>query len=105
MKEPSPVNVRSMLKIVRNERFTCFDQLPTGETVGAFANREAVRWYTRKLEGKRGKKRKLQNPASRAVKKPKAANGHGTDHAGPPAAKGRAGRQPTQAMLSPIAQA
>jgi hypothetical protein len=47
------LHLRSSLKIVRDPSRTAYDLLPTGETLGSFANRQAVDRYARKVEQKR----------------------------------------------------
>lgn len=46
-------NVRSLLKLVRDPSKTAFDLLPTGETLGSFANRHVVEAYVRQILMKR----------------------------------------------------
>ena len=50
-------NLRAALKIVRDPTKSAFDYLPTGETIGAFANRHAIARYSRKIENKRERAR------------------------------------------------
>ena len=45
--------LRISLKLVRDPNKNAFDFLPSGETIGEFANRYAVERYTGKLETKR----------------------------------------------------
>jgi len=53
-------NIRSMLKVIRDPSKTAYDLLPTGETIGAFANRHAVETYVRKNVIKREKAREIR---------------------------------------------
>lgn len=53
-------NLRSSLKIIRDPTKTAFDHLPTGETLGAFANRHAVDRYARKVKSKRDRARETR---------------------------------------------
>lgn len=53
-------NLRSSLKVVRDPTKTAFDVLPTGETLGSFANRHAIDRYARKVEGKRERAREIR---------------------------------------------
>lgn len=46
--EHESANVRALLKIVRDPSKTAYDLLPTGETVGSFANKHAVENYIHK---------------------------------------------------------
>ena len=55
--EQSSANLRCFLKIVRDASKTAFDLLPSGETLGAFANKHAVARYSRKIENKRERAR------------------------------------------------
>jgi hypothetical protein len=71
-------DLRLSLKIVRDPTKTAFDVLPSGETIGEFANRHAVERYTRKVENKREraresrrKKRRSGIISSRATKNPR----------------------------------
>lgn len=52
--------LRSSLKIIRDPTKTAFDLLPTGETLGAFANRHAVDRYARKVKNKRDRARETR---------------------------------------------
>ena len=45
--------LRLCLKITRDPGKTAYDLLPTGETIGEFANRYAVDRYKRKIESKK----------------------------------------------------
>ena len=45
--------LRISLKWVRDPTKNAFDSLPSGESIGNFANRYAVERYTRKIETKR----------------------------------------------------
>ena len=49
--------LRCCLKIVRDPTKTAYDVLPTGETIGSFANKEAVDRYIRKIKSKRQRAR------------------------------------------------
>jgi hypothetical protein len=53
-------NLRGSLKIVRDPSKNAFDILPTGETLGAFANKHAVARYSRKVENKRERARETR---------------------------------------------
>jgi hypothetical protein len=59
-------NLRGSLKIVRDPSKTAFDFLPTGETLGAFANRHAVDRYSRKVESKRERARETRRRKRKA---------------------------------------
>lgn len=74
--QTSSANLRSSLKIIRDPAKTAFDMLPSGETLGAFANRHAIDRYARKVESKREraretrlKKRKLTKSIARRQEK------------------------------------
>ena len=53
-------NLRTSLKVVRDPCKNAFDLLPTGETIGAFANKHAVDRYIRKVENKRERARETR---------------------------------------------
>lgn len=53
-------NLRGSLKIIRDPTKTAFDILPTGESLGAFANKHAVDRYSRKVENKRERARETR---------------------------------------------
>lgn len=59
-------NLRSSLKIVRDPGKTAYDVLPTGETLGSFANRNAVERYARKVESKRERARETRRKKRKA---------------------------------------
>jgi hypothetical protein len=46
-------NLRGYLKIVRDPTKTAFDILPDGQTIGEFANKQAVERYSKKIVNKR----------------------------------------------------
>lgn len=50
-------SLRATLKIVRDSNKTAYDLLPSGETIGSFANRQAVERHLRKVENKRERAR------------------------------------------------
>lgn len=52
--------LRVSLKIVRDPTKTAYDVLPSGETIGAFANKHAVARYARKIENKRERAREIR---------------------------------------------
>lgn len=62
LEDVDTVSLRSQLKFVRDIRVHPFEELPEGggESVGAFANRQAVRRYTQKVEHKRQRARELR---------------------------------------------
>jgi hypothetical protein len=60
MTRPVDIEIRVCLKIVRDISKTAFDLLPSGETIGEFANRYAVERYTRKIESKRERARECR---------------------------------------------
>lgn len=53
-------HLRGSLKIVRDTSKTAYDSLPTGETIGEFANRYALQRYSRKVESKRERARETR---------------------------------------------
>jgi hypothetical protein len=57
---PSTADLRCSLKTLRDPSKTAFDLLPSGETIGSFANRCAVERYTRKIESKRERARETR---------------------------------------------
>lgn len=59
-------NLRSSLKIVRDPSKTAYDFLPSGESLGAFANRHAVERYSRKVESKRERARETRRRKRKA---------------------------------------
>lgn len=61
-------NLRSSLKIIRDPAKTAFDMLPSGETIGAFANRHAIDRYARKVESKRERARETRMKKRKQVK-------------------------------------
>jgi len=61
-------NLRSSLKVVRDPTKTAFDVLPTGETLGSFANRHAIDRYARKVESKRERARETRMKKRKLVK-------------------------------------
>lgn len=58
--EVSTTNLRSYLKIIRDPSKTAYDLLPSGETIGSFANRHAVDRYARKVKSKRERARETR---------------------------------------------
>lgn len=61
-------NLRTSLKIVRDPTKNAFDILPTGETIGAFANRQAIERYARKVESKRERARETRRQKRKHIK-------------------------------------
>ena len=61
-------NLRTSLKIIRDPSKTAFDMLPSGETLGAFANRHAIDRYARKVESKRERARETRMKKRKLVK-------------------------------------
>lgn len=51
--EEGDLDLRLALKMVRDINNHAWDVLPNGELIGEFANRHAVRRYSRKVENKR----------------------------------------------------
>ena len=71
-------NIRTYLKIIRDSSKTAYDVLPSGESLGSFANRHAVERYIKKVENKREraretrrKKRNVKEDVISSFKKPK----------------------------------
>jgi hypothetical protein len=62
----SKLHIRSLLKIIRDRTKTAYDTLPSGETLGEVANKEAIAQYSRKIKRKRERARE-----SRSLKKMK----------------------------------
>lgn len=60
--------LREYLKIVRDPSKTAYDMLPSGETIGEFANRHAVERYARKIESKRERARESRRKKRKAGK-------------------------------------
>lgn len=61
-------NLRTSLKIIRDPNRTAFDVLPSGETLGSFANRHAIDRYARKVESKRERARETRLKKRKSVK-------------------------------------
>lgn len=61
-------NLRSSLKIIRDPTKNAFDVLPSGETLGSFANRHAIDRYARKVESKRERARETRLKKRKQVK-------------------------------------
>ncbi len=61
-----PVQLRGCMKMVRDPSKTAFDLLPTGETIGSFANKYAVSRYSRNVESKRARARVAKNKHRRS---------------------------------------
>lgn len=53
-------NHRAILKIIRDATKTPYDLLPSGETIGSFANRHASERYRDKIEKKRVRAREIR---------------------------------------------
>lgn len=53
-------NLRTNLKTVRDPTKTAYDLLPSGESIGSFANKHAVARYRSKIEGKRQRARETR---------------------------------------------
>jgi hypothetical protein len=75
----SNVNLRQSLKIIRDPSKNAFDMLPSGETIGTFANRHAIDRYSRKVENKRERAREIRlkkRKLTKTIRKKKERNDH-----------------------------
>jgi hypothetical protein len=69
--EYDTTNLRISLKIVRDPTKNAYDLLPSGETIGAFANKHALARYARKIENKRERAREIRKKKKKIVKRDK----------------------------------
>lgn len=69
--EYDTTNLRISLKIVRDPTKNAYDLLPSGETIGAFANKHALARYARKIENKRERAREIRKKKKKNVKRDK----------------------------------
>ena len=67
--EHDTTNLRISLKIVRDPTKTAYDLLPSGETIGAFANKHALARYARKIENKRERAREIRKKKKKIAKR------------------------------------
>ena len=58
--QPVNLKIRTYLKSIRNLKNTPYDTLPTGESIGSFANKHAVFKYSKKIESKRERARETR---------------------------------------------
>jgi hypothetical protein len=73
---PLKESLRHTLKIIRDSVKNAFDILPSGETLGAFANKQAVECYARKIERKRERARETRQK-KKQLKKGRKKEQHG----------------------------
>jgi len=69
--EYDTTNLRISLKIVRDPTKNAYDLLPSGETIGAFANKHALARYARKIENKRERAREIRKKKKKNAKRDK----------------------------------